>query len=362
MKKIGITDLLGLSSLMLIGCNQNQAGTTLMEKGTSKATAISNIKKSIFKNPFRKDRDKVKVTNGSVIVEYKIVDDKLFPRHLYKPGPESEFDSDLWEQERTNRDKHQRYFDFFAKIIPREFREGIKYVIIFDPKSSHELANMGPKHLHTLEVFELGMQFNLFDNQCSYNCGILNYPYIVDTMLHEFGHYVTKNIKQRYFLCPPFDLLGPFYRRKAIIKKIKSIYHCPKAELDAYMKDICKEKEVAYSLKQKRIHQRKLKKEFIIQDKKNKFYEGGTYITEYATTSDSEDAAETFVYFVLFPEQPDPNVCTLWDKVRLFWKNPEMVEMREAIQKNLKKLNIHPNMSQDELKKLGVYPSTPNSN
>ncbi|TSJ81033.1 MAG: hypothetical protein NMK33_00640 [Candidatus Cardinium sp.] len=158
------------------------------------------------------------------------------------------------------------------------------------------------------------ISFDLFDLEPSYSSEILDYAFIICTMIHEFGHYLEMHNDQQSSLRGDSIL-----KINSIVRKFKTM-----SESNA-------ERE-------------------------------GAYVTEYAKTSWDEDFADTFAYFVLLDECPEPGVSILGDKVRLFYKYPEFVEIRESIRANIRKLGIHPNMSRDELKKLDIYPSTSDTN
>ena len=57
------------------------------------------------------------------------------------------------------------------------------------------------------------------------------------------------------------------------------------------------------------------------------------YVSRYGANYVHEDIAETFAVFVLgdFPEGD----TVAEDKIRFFWENPEMTELRAAIRENL---------------------------
>ncbi|WP_419241384.1 hypothetical protein [Cardinium endosymbiont of Nabis limbatus] len=306
--------------------------------------------KSSVKNNFVQNN--IKCTNSDVIVSYKIdKNDQLRLHRLFKPDPDSKFDPKLWEEERTNRNKHQQYYNFFAELIPREYRKGIQYVRIFDRGDSSELARMGPKNWNNLKIFELEMAFNLFDIKFCYFREILDYPRIVFTMLHEFGHYLTMNQDQRYCVRG-----GPFYKDESIIKQINLLYY---AHDESYglldpernQEDIAEGYETNYQ----RIQE-------LLSKRKGELLQNGVFVRRYSTKSVEEDAADTFAYFVLLDERPEPGISLLGDKVLLFCQYPKMAKIRKAIRDNLKKLGVGPNMPQDELEALRIKLQTPNAN
>lgn len=58
-----------------------------------------------------------------------------------------------------------------------------------------------------------------------------------------------------------------------------------------------------------------------------------SYVTEYAATNPGEDVAETFVFFVY--RLPPTGATTADAKIDLLWEFPHLVELREALRRNL---------------------------
>ncbi|TSJ81035.1 MAG: hypothetical protein NMK33_00655 [Candidatus Cardinium sp.] len=320
MKKVVITDLFGLIGLILIGC-----ALRCLQRGPPAIIRPVDETKSIVRSD-RKLIFKSTVANGSaidpyacpvVLARYKNVNDCLF-RCSFASTPGPGFALDLWERASNNQLGHQRLFNLFADIIPQKFRPGILYVEIFDLKGSDTLAYMSFDL--DLEVFCLGISYNLLDikadeadkadnNKKNSGC-VLDYSLIVWVMIHEFGHYLTLNKEQQYMV---MDLLGPFARKNSILKQIEHTPSYDKIRACNRLND----KEAAYQCK----------KELVQQNE---------FVTQYATASSIEDAAETFADFVLTDKPNEPGVNGVDEKILFFYQYPKMVEIREAIRTNFK--------------------------
>ncbi|WP_243575151.1 hypothetical protein [Candidatus Cardinium sp. cByotN1] len=306
-----ITALFLLSAYSLTGFQCTRASATMgsndPKSGVEKKTPKYNIQEDdITPNP---------------IVAYTIEKDQIYLDRVFQPTSTSTLHPVLWAKETTNHDKHQRLFDLFACIIPQQYRKGIKYFSIIDSKINNVddmclYCAIGPQSQESLAYFRLYMAFDLEDYidgtylpNASYNT--LGYDFLIYTMIHELGHYVTMNNEQddlvdgyliphKNSICAQMQL-RPFY---------KQINNCSKKQLAEYYKEI--------------------------------FFKKGEFVTDYATESFAEDAAETFAHFVLTDERPKPGLNGAKDKMLLFYQDPKMVQIRASIRENLKNLGIHP--------------------
>ncbi len=346
---------------MSIGCSHTNHAQNRMLAGYSPLSMgivahLDAQNNTSTENIFAEDR--LIPTNGKVIVQYKVDDnDQLQPYKLFKPTPESGYDPALWAKERTNLAKHQKLFNLVANLFRKKDRPGIQIFEIFDSKGIGYIGHMGPKFSNSLKIFRLGMAFDTFDDERNYCYKILDSPFIICTMIHELGHYLTMNKDQAY-------LVGEtkIYKDDSIMKKNQSIpdnYYSRKKchalsrfvddygdlnlgmHHDALCETLVKNYLTGYNEARANTY---YKTRAYSQSKK--------YISSYAKTDHYEDLAETFVYFVLDDKRPEPNVSILGDKVLLFYENKKFVKIRKSIRKNLKKLGIRPKMSRDELKKV----------
>ncbi|AXI24444.1 hypothetical protein CE557_643 [Cardinium endosymbiont of Sogatella furcifera] len=316
MKKIIIINLISLCGLMGFKCKHVDATIPVVEQTASKISLTSNRTKPSAHNHLTGDDAIV-----HPIVSYDVKNDQLSRYYLFKPTPASGLDHALWEEENHNKASHQKLFNWFAKIIPQQYREGIKYFAIIDPRQSNAeevvCAAIGPQSQASIEPFCLYMAFDLegyrdlpyllSDNSLSCN-------WLVYILLHEFGHYLTMNEAQQALI------EGAFVPKKNSI--CEQIWFRP-----AYKKLATCSNEVA------------------LARCKEELFKQGEFITEYAANSCLEDAAETFAYFVLTDERPQPGVSGAKDKILLFYENEQMVNIREDIRENLKKLGIAPRVS-----------------
>lgn len=230
----------------------------------------------------------------------------------------------LWDQEKGKKEEHQKIFKLFADLIPERYRPEITYFTISSDKI---YAAIGTQKSNSLDYFNLSVMYDLLaytDSIPTFNASdvfhnTLGYAYPVYTMIHEFGHYVTGNKKQVYLKYrPESDDSVTNYKEGSVIDSLVTTYW------SLYFKDESIEKCYAS-------HNRKLYACLPI----------GEFVSGYASSNVSEDAAESFAHFVLLDEKPK-GTNAAERKILLFYKNPELVEIREAIRANLKKLGIVP--------------------
>ena len=311
---------------MFMGCSQ--PGSNMMGNVNSKRP----IKKSTLKKAYFEIKSKVTNDDIKVIVSYTIDEnDQLHLDRLFNPTTRSGFDPGIWTRESTNLGKHQGYFNWFAKMIPKEFRKEIKsFHIFYQEKEANEKNPIVAGIKFGREIWQnnnlflkippsLGLAYDLerYNDKPYYS--FLEYPYICSAMLHEFGHYLALGGHQPDLL---LRYLGLSLKKiDPIVQKFKCM-----SESNAGRKK--------------------------------------AYVSRYAVTSWEEDFAETFVYFVLlqYPPKLDASTSIAMKKVLLFCNDTKMVEIKKAIRANLEKLNIRPNMPPDDLKQLFIKLQTPNAN
>jgi hypothetical protein len=252
---------------------------------------------------------------NNTIVTYRIYQNKLYPYQLYSPS--DGFDGPGWAAEQKNREKHEKIFRVFADVIPATFRQEIKYFSI----GPGALASMGPHKKSALEPFVLTVMPSLLDFQDKIPAftvtenlnNTLGYDVLHYSMIHEFGHYITMNSSQAesYNVYKP----GSFVRGIMNITWLKMTEDQKKCMFDRYEGT----------------------------GKLNLFpcVPPGEFVSGYAGSNYSEDAAETFAHFVLLDNPPEPGTQAN-DKILLFYRDPETIKIREAIRANLKRMNIVP--------------------
>ncbi|PUB26323.1 hypothetical protein C8J95_1116 [Elizabethkingia sp. YR214] len=133
-------------------------------------------------------------------------------------------------------------------------------------------------------------------------------------MIHEFGHYITKNKTQLYLsYLPESDNYVSGYKESSFIKQMVNISW------------------------------KKIPLELATSMNPSKIFNAlpGEFVSVYACSSIDEDGAETFTHVVLLNYKPEA-VDGKSKKILLFYKNPEMVKLRSGIRQNLQKLGITP--------------------
>jgi hypothetical protein len=282
------------------------------------AALLTSCKKNTEGTPdipsFFTDTTGDKVLNNT-IVTYNIYKSKLYPYMLYNPP--AGFDASEWAAEQKNKEKHENIFRVFAELIPETFRQGIKYFSI----QENAIASMGPHKVNALEPFALTVSPSLPDGQDKIPAftatenlnNTLGYDLLHYSMIHEFGHYVTMNSSQ----AESYNV----YKPGSFIQGIMDITW-----------DKMTEDEKTCMLDR-----------FDRTGKLNLYpcMPAGEFVTGYAGSNFSEDAAETFAHFVLLDNKPARGTHAN-DKILLFYKDLEMIKIREAIRDNLKRMNIVP--------------------
>jgi hypothetical protein len=273
----------------------------------------------------------------SSVITYNIYKDQLYPYQSYPliiPADVDPADAKraqlLWDQEKEKKEEHQKIYKLFADLIPEKYRQEITY---FSISGIDGYASIGQQKFNSLDYFNLSVVPDLLAYTDSipifkapdFNHNTLGYAYPVYTMIHEFGHYLTSNKKQAYMeYLPESDKYVTYYKKGSVIDSLLTDYWKP------YFNDELIEKCGAS-------HNQRLYACLPARE----------FVSGYSSSNYNEDAAESFAHFVLLDEKPDGTTAA-GRKILLFYKNPEIVEIREAIRANLKKLGIaprEPNMS-----------------
>src|SRR5260221_1656344 len=252
---------------------------------------------------------------NNTIVTYRIYKDKLYPYMSYSPS--EGFDGSQWAAEQKNREKHEKIFQVFADVIPATYRQEIKYFSI----KPGAIASMGPHKKNSLEPFMLTVMPSLLDFQDKVPAftvtenldNTLGYDMLHYSMIHEFGHYLTMNSSQ----AESYNV----YKPGSLIQGIMDI---------TWLKMTEDQKKCMFD-------------KYEGTGKLNLFpcVPPGEFVSGYAGSNYSEDAAETFAHFVLLDTRPEPGTQAD-DKILLFYRDPKMIKIREAIRAHLKRMNIVP--------------------
>jgi hypothetical protein len=269
--------------------------------------------------------------SSSSIITYNIYKDQLYLYQYYPLTLPANVDPViakkaqlLWDQEKGKKEEHQRIYKLFADLIPERYRQEITY---FSISAMDGYASIGQQKLNSLDYFNLSVIPDLLSYTDSipifeapdFNHNTLGYAYPVYTMIHEFGHYITSNKKQVYMeYLPGSDEYVTNYKKGSVIDSLLTNYWRPYFADESIEKCSASHKQRLYTC-----------------------LPAGEFVSAYASSNHSEDAAESFAHFVLLDGKPK-GTNAAERKILLFYKNPEIVEIREAIRANMKKLGIVP--------------------
>ncbi|MDC8107146.1 hypothetical protein MTQ00_21915 [Chryseobacterium sp. B21-037] len=231
---------------------------------------------------------------------------------------------EIWEKEQKAIDEHKKKFKLFTDIIPEEFRKEITQLTFFYPEEgSNVYAYIGARKKNSLNQFSLGLAYDVERGKTQipsfsapdYKHNTLGYDMTTYAMIHEFGHYITKNKTQEYlYYFPESDSYGSTYKEGSFIKQIVNISWEKVSELPTDI--LMNPSKIFNSLP-------------------------GDFVSAYACSSMDEDGAETFTHFVLLNDKPEATDGKN-KKILLFYKDPEMMKIRTGIRQNLQKLGIVP--------------------
>lgn len=277
---------------------------------------------------FPEDHDDRESRNA--IVQYNIFDDNLYLDKIF-PMPTNAPDyikKEIWDKEQKAMDEHKKKFKLFTDIIPREYRREITQLKVFYPEvtGNNALAIMSVRKNSSLNDFTLGLAYDVERGKTKipsfsapdYRYNTLGYDMTTYAMIHEFGHYITLNKTQQYLhYLPESDSYGNFFKEGSFIKQMRSISWGKVAALPDEI--------------------------FMSPNFPSKVFNAlpGEFVSAYACSSLEEDGAETFSHFVLLDNKPE-EIDGKSKKILLFYKDPEMLKIRNAIRQNLKKMGIVP--------------------
>lgn len=264
------------------------------------------------------------------IVSYNLYDDHLYLNTTFPmPGNGPEYiKKEIWEKEKNAIEEHQKRFKLFTDIIPAEFRQEITQLTVFYPEEgSNVYAYIGARKKSSLNQFSLGLAYDVERGKTQipsfsapgYQYNTLGYDMTTYAMIHEFGHYITKNKSQEYLnYFPESDTYGGVYKKESFMSKIIDISWEKVSELPD---------------------------EILISMNPGKIFNAlpGDFVSAYACSSMDEDGAETFTHFVLLKDRPK-DTDGKNKKILLFYNDPNMVKIRAEIRQNLQKAGIVPGL------------------
>lgn len=153
--------------------------------------------------------------------------------------------------------------------------------------------------------------------------------YFVETILHEYCHYLTLNSGQVTYTT---DQTTDTYNEEGMVAhKGSYIDDFYQAYWPGYIDD-CLSCGDTYN--------------FFLRH-----YDD--FVTAYASTNPAEDIAEAFAYFVLWPESGQPDDAVWRQKIDFFYAYPELVSFRDQVRADL---GLNPDQAYEDL-----FPATDNS-
>ena len=221
--------------------------------------------------------------------------------------------------ERDDRARHEKIWNYFTRLIPAEEREFVTTFAIVTDGNGNILAAVGQSSDSPEEWI---LEVDILDSTDDF---VLTF-----TLLHEFGHLLTLNASQ----VPPS--LGVYEDPENDSVYQSELAACPNyfpgegcSNADSYINrffdrfwfdlyaewqaiDLEPDEDTYYNL---------------LDD----FYDTyqDQFLTDYAATSPAEDIAESFSFFVLSPKPELTSIAN--EKILYFHEYPELVELRRRI-------------------------------
>ena len=227
------------------------------------------------------------------------------------------------QDEQDDTDAHQQIWDYFAALIPLEYRSMLAEFSIMTDGTDNILAAVA----QTYDDPNLwGLEVDIADTS--------DYYYLSFTLVHEFAHLFTLGPDQ----VPPS--IAIFNNPEDNDLYLQESSACTTffpgegcANPDSYMNAFYQEFWTGIYDEWNEIN--------LIEDE-DQYYEAlddfyykyeDQFLTDYSVTHPAEDIAEAFGFFV-FAEQPDGDTIAE-QKILFFYQYPELVQLRSEILSNL---------------------------
>jgi hypothetical protein len=227
------------------------------------------------------------------------------------------------ENDQKDTATHQELWNYFAALIPVEFRYHLTEFVIMTDGEKNVLAAVAQT---SYDPALWNLQIDIADTT--------DYYYLTFTLMHEFAHLLTLGPQQvppdeRIFNNPADEDL--YFRELAACSNFFPGEGC--SNTDSYINqfynqfwgDIYEEWNEINLEEDDDLYYEKLD-DFYFK------YED-QFLTDYAVTHPAEDIAESFGFFV-FAEQP-AGESVAEEKILFFYQFPELVELRTEILNNL---------------------------
>jgi hypothetical protein len=260
-----------------------------------------------------KRSDEIFKEEGSIfLIAYEVAKDKI-------SGPHIESVPDELEDERDDRATHEAIWDYFASIIPPEEREFVSEFFIFTDGRGKHLAAVSPLFSDPEQWI---LQVDILDAESYYE---LTY-----TLIHEQGHLLTLNSEQ----VPPSKAIFKFPENETVYEQEDdacSQYFTGEgcSEPDSYINQFFTrfwpyiyEEWAEIDGEEDEDTRGPMLDDFykVHQDQ---------FVSEYASTSPTEDIAESWAFFVLSPKPELNSIAN--EKILFFYEYPELVALRQEI-------------------------------
>jgi hypothetical protein len=254
---------------------------------------------------------------GIYLVAYLIDNETLTEPYYYE-----DISSGL-QNEQDNFEAHQELWNYFAALIPYEYREHLTEFSIFTDGESNTLAAVAQTY-NDPELW--GLEVDIADTS--------DYYYLSFTLVHEFGHLLTlgpeqvppslaifNNPDDNEIYLQELSACSTYFPGEGCSKRasyINQFYEQFWTEIYDEWNEINLEED-----------------EDLYYEKLDDFYYKyeDQFLTDYAATNPAEDIAESFGFFV-FAEKPAGDTIAE-QKILFFYQFPELVKLRTEILNNL---------------------------
>lgn len=236
---------------------------------------------------------------------------------------------DPYPHNNSNHDRGKKivdeYWHIFSNLIPKEYREHLKYIYWTDTGDDLVLA-VGVKE-DEVEAMTL-----LFSHQ------LLSYkPYLRYSFLHEYGHIFTLNETQTKINEELFLEEEPSEEQlKQDKESCKTYYHNGRCSYeDSYLFQYFQRFWADIYEQYQKIdwdNQKEYEEFFFTHEER--------FFNSYQGTSPPEDIADTFAFFVHSHSSIGAQPEMKYQKIKFFYEYEELVELRTTILENLYHLSI----------------------
>lgn len=227
------------------------------------------------------------------------------------------------ENDQKDTAKHEELWQYFATLIPYEYRQHVVEFVIMTDGKENVLAAVAQT---SFDASLWNLQVDVADTN--------DYYYLTFTLVHEFAHLLTLSPEQvppseAIFNNPSDDDL--YFRELAACSNFHPGEGCSNS--DSYINQFYDQFWVDIYDEWNEINLEE--DEDLYYEKLDDFYYKyeDQFLTDYAVTHPAEDIAESFAFFV-FAEKPAGNSIAE-EKILFFYQFPELVEMRTEILNNL---------------------------